>query len=81
MSSSESPATGGSNAFLSWLKHAFLRPDYVKQGRPKLRGLSRLERRRAKVKYQMQAGRFRTWVYAAALIGFIAIFAFLVWVA
>jgi hypothetical protein len=53
----------------------------VKQAKPKTRGLSRLERRRAKVQYQMQAGRFRTWVYAAALVVFLAIFLFLVWVA
>lgn len=82
MSGSESPASdGSSNAFVAWLRQAFLRPDYVKQAKPKTRGLSRLERRRAKVQYQMQAGRFRTWVYAAALVVFLAIFLFLVWVA
>ncbi|GAA1694855.1 hypothetical protein GCM10009765_50130 [Fodinicola feengrottensis] len=79
MSSPETPATEGtSNAFVGWLRYAFLRPDYVKQARPKLRGLSRLERRRAKVQYQMHAGAFRTWVYAAALIGFIVVFGLLV---
>ena len=76
----DDPAAGGSsNAFVAWLKHAFLRPDYVKQKRPRrAKGMSRMEYRSLKVQHQMNAGRFRTWVYAAALIGFIVVFGLLV---
>lgn len=70
------------NAFLAWLRHAFLRDDYVKQPRPKRKdAANRLEHRRNKVRYQMAAGRFRTWVYGAALLLFILVFALLVWLA
>ena len=79
----DNPAAGGPpNAVVAWLKHAFLRPDYVKQKRPRrAKGMSRIEYRSLKVKHQMNAGRFRTWVYAAALLLFIVVFGLLVLVA
>ncbi|WP_163506222.1 hypothetical protein [Fodinicola acaciae] len=82
MSASDDQTQRPQNAFLAWLRHAFLRPDYVKQPRPKRsEAANRLEHRRNKVRYQMNAGRFRTWVYAAALLLFVVVFVLLVWLA
>jgi hypothetical protein len=47
----------------------------AKPSRDQLRGLSRLDRRRAKVRYASQAGMFRTWVYAATLVLLVGVFA------
>lgn len=54
------------------LRELFLAPEpeekVEKPSRAELRALPRAERRRAKVEYSAQAGRFRTWVYAATLL-------------
>ncbi|MDP9240260.1 MAG: hypothetical protein M3O55_06410 [Actinomycetota bacterium] len=69
----------------SRLRELFLQPRDedapTKPTRTDLAGLSRSQRRAAKVHYQTQAGMFRTWVYVVillALIGGFALFVILV---
>lgn len=70
----------GRPTFGQRLRNAFIHPGYdPTRKRPDVRGLSRIERRRAKVRHQMAGGRFRTWVYAAALVLILAVFALLLW--
>ncbi|MDQ6873607.1 MAG: hypothetical protein M3042_00880 [Actinomycetota bacterium] len=61
------------------LRELFLAPEpqdkVEKPSRQQLRALPRAERRRTKVEYAAQAGRFRTWVYAAALVLIVGAFA------
>ncbi|PZS33519.1 MAG: hypothetical protein DLM59_06395 [Pseudonocardiales bacterium] len=63
----------------SRLRELFLQPrDDDAPNRPTrgdLAGLSRTERRAAKIHYQTQAGIFRTWVYAVILVGLVGGFA------
>lgn len=61
------------------LRDIFLQPRDedapTKPTRLDLAGLSRAQRRAAKIHYQTQAGMFRTWVYVVIFIAIVAGFA------
>ena len=63
------------------LRDLFLRPDYdPNRVKPDFKNMNRAQRRRAKVEWDRDGGRFRTWVYAVTLLvlvgGFALIMAF-----